>query len=132
MRISMFMAIVATVILFTASCKEDVVTPIAYDVTFTIVEPEQDAVFTSGDELHMEVDFEGTKALGNVEMLAINHTTGDTIAHFTATTSETFYMMHEHADLDVTEISNCHFMVSAWETNYADRIMEEVDFTINP
>jgi hypothetical protein len=121
-------------ITFTA-CKNDddpIDEPEVYDVTFTIVEPEDGAVFTSGDELHMEVDFEGTLALGNVEILAINHTTDDTIAHITATTTETFYMIHEHADLSVTEVSECHFIVSAWQTNYADRISEEIDFTINP
>jgi hypothetical protein len=121
-------------ITFTA-CKNDetpIDEPVVYDVTFTIIEPEDGAVFTSGDELHMEVDFEGTKALGNVEILAINHTTDDTIAHFTASTTETFYMIHEHVDLSVTEGAECHFIVSAWETNYADRITEEIDFTINP
>lgn len=123
-----------TTITFT-SCKNDkepIDEPVVYDVTFTIVEPEDGAVFTSGDELHMEVDFEGTKALGNVEMLAINHVSGDTIAYFTATTAETFYMMHEHVDLTVAAITECHFIVAAWETNYADRIYEEIDFTINP
>ncbi|MBK7442253.1 MAG: hypothetical protein IPI65_12090 [Bacteroidetes bacterium] len=127
--------VLATAIIFTLtiqSCKDDTVEPVVYEVTFTILEPEDGAVFTSGDELHMEVDFEGTKPLGNVEMFAINHLTDDTLAYFTAATSETFFMMHEHVDLSVTEITECHFIVSAWETNYADRKTEEIDFTINP
>ena len=80
----------------------------------------------------MEVDVQGTKAIGNVELLAINLTSGDTIANYYMTSTSDFVMMHEHADLLVTEVADCQFIVSAWETNYADRISETRNFTINP
>ncbi len=132
MKNFILLAIVALLAATFTSCKNDAPEVIIYDVSFTMIEPEDGAVFASGDELHMEVDFDGTKALGNIEMLAINHNTNDTIAYFTTTTNESFYMYHEHVDLLVTEFTECHFIVSAWETNYADRITEEIDFTINP
>ena len=63
------LAIAAIAAITFTACKNDddpIDEPEVYDATFTIVEPEDGAVFTSGDELHMEVDFEGTLALGNV------------------------------------------------------------------
>lgn len=126
-------ALAAAAMIFTvSSCKEDEVPVVDYDVTFTIVEPEADFVALSGDELHMEVDVQGTKAIGNAEMLLIAAVSGDTLFSYSTTTTSDFLALHEHYIPSVTESTECHFMVSAWESNYADRISEEVHLTINP
>jgi|GEM_PF-1740350 len=133
MKKSIIVAFAITFAVAFSACNNDEPVELTkYEITFDIVEPEEGAVFTSGDELHMEVDVQGTKAIGNVELLAINLTSGDTIANYYMTSTSDFLMMHEHADLLVTEVADCQFIVSAWETNYADRISETRNFTINP
>lgn len=134
MKNFLILPILTIVFVFTTSCSDDdKETFVDYDVTIAILEPEEDAVFATGEELHMEVDFDANKALGNYEVLALNLTSGDTIAHFTGTSTELFLAFHEHQeDLLVTAVSNCTLTASAWETNYADRISESVNFTINP
>lgn len=114
------------------SCKQDEVPEVTYNVTFTIIEPEADFVAVSGDELHMEVDLQGTKAIGNAEMLLIDEMSGDTLFTYSTTTTSDFLTMHEHYIPSVAMSTMCHFMVSAWESNYADRLTEEVHLTINP
>lgn len=134
MKYSILIPIFSIITIIASSCKEDNKDDLTvYDVVISILEPEEGAVFATGEELHMEVDFDGTKALGNYEVLALNTTSGDTIAHFTGTSTELFLAFHEHhEDLLVTAVSNCTLTASAWETNYADRISESVNFTINP
>lgn len=111
------------------SCKED--EDISYSATFEIIEPEDGGVFSAADEFHMEVDITGTKALNNAEMLVISHD-GDTLFSYQTTTTSDFIMLHEHAFLTVTDTTECHFEVSVWQSDYANRISEEVHFTVNP
>ena len=118
------------ILLFILGTDDEIVN---YEVTISILEPVNGAVYSSGEELHMEVDFDGTKEIRNYEVLALNLTSGDTIAHFTGTSGDLFVPFHDHVeDVIVTETSNCTLTASAWEIEYADRISESVTFTINP
>ena len=99
--------------------------PIEYDVTFTVIEPESDSHAMIGTELHMEVDLEGTKAIGSIELLFIN-AAGDTVVNYQTSTTETFFNVHEHYDVVASDAGDCHMQISAWETNYAEKITEEV------
>lgn len=113
-------------VLFTACDKEDDTPEVtAYDVTFTIIEPADDSHAMIGTELHMEVDLEGTKAINNIELLFIN-AAGDTVVNYQTTTTETFFNVHEHYDVEASDAGDCHMQISAWESNYDDRITEEV------
>lgn len=103
-----------------------------YDVVFTIIDPDEGVAYTSGDEFHMEVDFDATKPIMNLEVLVINMTSGDTLYNYQTTTNQDFYMFHEHPILSVGEASVCRFEVSAWETSYANRIWSDVHFNMNP
>lgn len=124
------------VLLFTAligmlmmSCKKDEETPVVYDITFTVIEPAADEELMVGSELHMEVDIEGTKAIGNVELLVMNGA-GDTVVNFQTSTTETFLNVHEHYDIVAGDVGDCHMQISAWESNYADRKTQEVHFHV--
>ena len=73
MKYSILIPIFSIITIIASSCKEDNKDDLTvYDVVISILEPEEDAVFATGEELHMEVDFDGTKALGNYEVLALN------------------------------------------------------------
>lgn len=115
-----------------AACDNKEETPVAYEITFTVVEPEEAMMVLSGEEVHMEVDIDGTKAIGNAEMLVINETTGDTLYSYQTATAESFLQLHEHFDIVVAAAADCMFMVSAWESNYADRVSEHVHFQAMP
>ncbi len=124
--------VLAGVCLFTlVSCNNDNEQP-DYGVIFTIVEPEEGGMYTSGGEFHIEVDIEGTLPIGNIEMLVHNMTTGDTMWYYSTTTSQDYFTYHDHPILAVVNPSMCHFEVSAWESSYDNRITEEVHFEINP
>ncbi|MEZ5014329.1 MAG: hypothetical protein R2794_08565 [Chitinophagales bacterium] len=108
------------------SCKEKDPETTPYTVTISFLEPAADDEIMSGSEMHMEVDFDGSKALGNIEVLALNTTTGDTIAYYNIPTNDAFYAFHEHADIIVAEHNMCTITASAWESDYADRISKSV------
>lgn len=118
-------------VLFFSSCNNDSDKP-DYDVIFTIIEPEEGGVYTSGQEFHIEADVEGTLPIENIEMILHNMTTGDTLWYYSTTTSQDFYAFHDHPILAVAGASECHFEISAWQYAYADRITKEVHFEINP
>lgn len=114
-------------VLFTACNNDPEPEPetTVYDVTFTVVEPEDDSHVMIGTELHMEVDLEGTKAIGNIELLFIN-AAGDTVVNYQTSTTETFFNVHEHYDVVASDAGDGHVQISAWESNYADRKTEEI------
>lgn len=123
-----FLSVIIGLAVFASCYKDDP----AYDVSITFIEPENGAVMVSGDSLHMEIDFECTKVLNNIEVLAINTTSGDTIANFTETTTDRFFNFHEHIMPVVTVSSNINIIASGWESDYANRISKQVSVTINP
>lgn len=123
-----FLSVIIGLAVFASCYKDDP----AYDVSITFIEPENGAVMVSGDSLHMEIDFECTKVLNNIEVLAINTTSGDTIANFTETTTDRFFNFHEHIMPVVTVSSNINIIASGWESDYVNRISKQVSVTINP
>ena len=118
-----------------SSCKEDDL-PIdaPYDINITFIEPGESEIFTSGDELHMEIDFERTGTIHYIDVLAMNETTGDTIYYSGEihADAENFYSFHEHQDLSIAVLSNCKVVASSWEHDPIDKISEEIHFTVNP
>jgi hypothetical protein len=117
------------------SCKEDdTADDAAYLVTITIIEPVEHDVYTSGDELHMEVDFERAGVIHFVEILALNETSGDTIYYSGAIHADAsdYYGFHEHVDVFVSGASDCKLVASTWEHDPLEKISEEVHFTVNP
>ena len=123
-----FIPVIIGIVVLSSCYKDDP----AYDVSITFIEPEDGAIMVSGDSLHMEVDFECTKVLNNIEVLAINTTSGDTLADFVEATTERFYSFHEHIIPTVAVSSNINIIASGWESDYANRISKQVSVTMNP
>ena len=66
------------------------------------------------------------KALNIVYTLTVSVArTANTVVSQTSTT-ETFFNVHEHYDIEASDAGDCHMQISAWETNYAEKITEEV------
>ncbi|MFI5172885.1 MAG: hypothetical protein ACHQFW_10870 [Chitinophagales bacterium] len=131
MRKNVFAAgFISMAILIASSCKNNEIPD--YDIDFTFVEPASGLVLNSGDELHMEIDVQGTAPINNIEVLVINTTSGDTIGNFPVSTNEQFYPFHEHLVVTAGVTSACKVVANAWASNYAERITKEVPFTINP
>jgi hypothetical protein len=65
-------------------------------------------------------------------MLVIATVSGDTLYEFSTITDADFLNMHEHFIPDVASSTNCRFVVSAWESDYALRLSKELNVTINP
>lgn len=128
------LTVVYTVTFFTSCKKDDTPEPDVYDINITFIEPGEAETYTSGDELHMEIDFERTGTIHYVDVIALNETTGDTIYYSGAihADAEDFYSFHEHAILSIAVASDCKVVASSWEGNEADKISEEVHFTANP
>ena len=135
MKYLLLPALLVYTLISISSCKKDEL-PIdePYDINITFIEPGEGEVFTSGDELHMEIDFERTGTIHYIDLLAMNETTGDTIyysgiIHADATD---FYSFHEHQDLVISVASDCKVVASSWENEPIDKISEEIHFTANP
>jgi len=122
-----------TMMLCVTSCEEEPIDEF-YNVTITFIEPAEGETFNSGDELHMEIDFEREGIIRFVEVLALNETSGDTIFYSgqVDVATENYYAFHEHVDLLVAATSNCKVVASTWEDNPMERISEEVHITVNP
>lgn len=106
-----------------------------YDATITIIEPDEGMVMNSGEELHIEVDVEVAGTIHNVEVLAFNETTGDTILYYLDMPhTQNLFQYHEHVVPTVTEISNCWVKASSWgmDETALDADSKTVHFTINP
>lgn len=131
MKIFLFLIPVIIITAILSSCDKD--TPIAdYDVTITVLEPATAVAINSGDTLHLEIDFEGTRAINNMEITVKNITTGDTIAYYPIVTNDTYYPFHEHIVPIVAVESDCMVIASAWDFDLTQKISKEVIFPIHP
>ena len=131
MRKTIFSAVVVlATLVVVGSCKNKEVP--AYDVSYTFIEPGMGDTILTGEELHMEIDIQGTAPINNIEVLAINNTTGDTLTSYVISTTEQFYPFHEHIIADVDAVSECSVIANAWAANYSERITKIVDFVILP
>lgn len=103
-----------------------------YTATITILEPEDGMVMNSGEELHVEVDFENDTEIHNVEVLVMNETSGDTIMFFSEHVHvENLYQFHEHEHVLVTEVSACKVTALTWDDDKSKAISKSVNFTVN-
>ena len=117
---------------FSACNKED---PPAgtYDATITIIEPDDGMILASGDELHVEIDFENDATIYNVEILVLNETSGDTLLYHNENASiANLYQFHEHIMPIVTSVSDCMVKASTWENDKSEAISKSVHVIINP
>lgn len=123
-------SVIALITVFTFSCKNKEV-PV-YDIDFMFIEPTAAQVYSSGSEVHLEIDVQGTAPLNNLEVLVINLTANDTIQNYDVTTNDQFYEFHEHLIITVGVPSSFKVLANGWEGNYANRVSKEVLFTVNP
>lgn len=135
MKIIYTACIAVTLSIIIAACnKTD--SPIGkYEAKITIIEPDEGMVMSSGEELHIEVDFEVEGSIQNVEILALNETTGDTILYFKDMPhTQDLFQYHDHVIPAVNEISNCIVRASSWgmDETALDADSKTVHFTINP
>lgn len=106
--------------------------PGEYSATITILEPDEGMVMNSGEELHVEVDFENDAEIHNVEVLVMNETNGDTIMYFNEHVHvDNLFQFHEHEHVNVTEISSCKVTALTWDEDKTKAISKTVNFTIN-
>ncbi|MBK6730598.1 MAG: hypothetical protein IPG60_06380 [Bacteroidetes bacterium] len=133
-----FIVFIATAMVFSLSACDEKVddTPDPnYDARITIIEPDEGMVMNSGEELHIEVDVEVVGTIHNVEVLALNETTGDTILYYLDMPhTQNLFQFHDHVEPIVTEISNCIVRASSWgmDETALDADSKTVHFTINP
>ncbi|MBC8172853.1 MAG: hypothetical protein H7X71_03010 [Chitinophagales bacterium] len=137
MRKLYFITIIS-VSLFVYSCdNEDEIPdpPVGtYTPTIIFIEPADGEILDSGDELHMEVDFDyAGNTIHHVGLFVINEALNDTVFEFEehADTPD-FYSLHEHIVTDVAVATE--YMVVAWSSNSDESIVvsEHVHVTVNP
>ncbi|MBC8047984.1 MAG: hypothetical protein H7Y00_14395 [Fimbriimonadaceae bacterium] len=130
-----YLSAIAAFIICFYGCENEPMNPGGYDAVITIIEPEDGEDFDSGDELHVEVTFVNTGGeIANVQVLVLNETTSDTLLFVDehADVAE-YYEVHEHFDLDVSEISQFKVYAATWDhDDEANKIESEIQFTVNP
>lgn len=122
--------IVYFLLVFLISCKNKEIP--AYDVDFMFIEPIAGQVYTSGDDVHLEIDMQGTAPINNIEVLIINTASNDTVGNFETSTTEQFYSFDDHLVITVGVASSFKILANAWTGSYDNRVFEELIFTVNP
>jgi hypothetical protein len=105
-----------------------------YAPTITFIEPADGAILTSGDELHMEVDFTYSgQTIHHIGIYVIDEAHADTLFSFSEhAETDDIYMLHEHIVTSVTE--STEYLVEAWSSNEDETqiVSEHVHVTVNP
>lgn len=108
---STFFIALSIVIASLFSCKKDDATK--NTVTIEIQEPNENQVFSYGEELHVSALIKGTEKLLSVSLTVKNSLTGETLISYSDTEQEKNYFIHEHVFNTVLNQATISIIVEA-------------------
>lgn len=125
---------ILTFCMLVTSCKDDTEEPGTYSHEITFIEPADGEEISSGDELHMEVDFNYSgNTIHSVGLYLINEASSDTLVNYSELAeTQDFYTLHQHYITDVADTTE--YMVVAWSSKAdgSEMVSEHVHVTVNP
>jgi hypothetical protein len=111
MKSTFFIALFTVIVSLFSSCKKDDETK--NTVTIEIQEPNENQVFSYGEELHVSALIKGTEKLLSVSLTVKNSLTGETLISYSDTEQEKNYFIHEHVFNTVLNQATISIIVEA-------------------
>ncbi|MFN5984465.1 MAG: hypothetical protein ACK476_13255 [Fluviicola sp.] len=111
MKSTFFIALFIVIASLFSSCKKEDATK--NTVTIEIQEPNENQVFSYGEELHVSALVKGTEKLFSVNLTVKNTLTGETLISYSDTEQEKNYFIHEHVFNTVLNQATISIIVEA-------------------
>jgi hypothetical protein len=111
MKSTFFIALFIVIASLFSSCKKEDATK--NTVTIEIQEPNENQVFSYGEELHVSALVKGTEKLLSVNLTVKNTLTGETLISYSDTEQEKNYFIHEHVFNTVLNQATISIIVEA-------------------